>query len=63
MPASVFPGGPVAKNPLANAEDMGFITDPVRSHMPWGTLARVAQLQSPHSTACGLQLLQRACLR
>ena len=28
-----FPGGPVVKNPLANAEDMGLISGPVRSHM------------------------------
>ena len=53
----------MAKNPPANAGNMGFITDPVRSHMPWGNLARVPQLQSPHSTACELQLLQPALLQ
>ena len=31
-----FPGGPVVKNPLANAGDMGLIPDPGRFHMPWG---------------------------
>ena len=31
--------------------------------MPWGNLARVPQLQSPHSTACELQLLQPALLQ
>ena len=29
-----FPGGTVVKNPPANAEDMGSITGPGRSHMP-----------------------------
>ena len=28
-----LPGGPVVKDPLANAGDMGFIPDPGRSHM------------------------------
>ena len=27
-----LPGGPVVKDPLANARDMGFIPDPGRSH-------------------------------
>ena len=31
-----FPGGPVDKNPPANAADMGSISGPGRSHMPWG---------------------------
>ena len=31
-----FPGGPVVKNPPANAEDMGSIRDPGRFHMPSG---------------------------
>jgi len=30
-----FPGGPVVKNLLANAGDMGSIPGPGRSHMPW----------------------------
>ena len=28
-----FPGGPVGKNPLADAQDMGLIPGPGRSHM------------------------------
>ena len=31
-----FPGGPVVKNPPANAGDTGSITGPGRSHMPQG---------------------------
>ena len=31
-----FPGGPVVKNLLANAGDMGSIPGPGRFHMPWG---------------------------
>ena len=31
-----FPGGPVVKNPPADAGDTGSIADPGRSHMPWG---------------------------
>ena len=30
-----FPGGSGVKNPPANAEDMGLIPNPRRSHMPW----------------------------
>ena len=30
-----FPGGPVVRNPPANAGAMGLIPDPGRSHMPW----------------------------
>ena len=30
-----FPGGPVVKNPPANAGDMGSIPCPERFHMPW----------------------------
>ena len=30
-----FPGGPVAENSPANAEDMGFIPGLGRSHMHW----------------------------
>ena len=29
-----FPGGPVVKNPPANAQDMGLIPDPGGFHMP-----------------------------
>ena len=31
-----FPGGPVVKNPPANAGETGLILGPGRSHMPWG---------------------------
>ena len=31
-----FPGGPVAKNPPANAGNMGSIPGPGRFHMQWG---------------------------
>ena len=31
-----FPGGPVVKNPLANAGDSGSIPGSGRFHMPWG---------------------------
>ena len=31
-----FPGGPVVKNPPANAGDMGSIPGPERFHMLWG---------------------------
>ena len=31
-----FPGGPVVRNPPANARDMGSIPGPGRSHMLWG---------------------------
>ena len=30
-----FPGGPVDKNPPANAGDLGLKSDPGRSHMLW----------------------------
>ena len=36
-----FSGGPVAKNPPANAGDMGSIAAPRRSHMSWGNSAHV----------------------
>ena len=32
-----FPGGPVVKNPLASAGDMGLIPGLRRLHMPWGS--------------------------
>ena len=31
-----FPGGPVVRNPLANAGDTGSIPGPGRFDMPWG---------------------------
>ena len=32
-----FPGGPVDKNPPANAGDLGLNSDPGRSHMLWSS--------------------------
>ena len=43
-----FPGGPVEKNPPANAEDMGLTSGgPGRFHMPWGNWASGPQLLQP----------------
>ena len=39
----------------ANAEDMGSITGPGRSHMPWGNEAHEPELLSLSSTAWELQ--------
>ena len=36
IPSKNFPGGPVVKNPLANARDTGLIPGPGRSHLPRG---------------------------
>ena len=36
IPSKNFPGGPVVKNPLANAGDTGLIPGPGRSHLPRG---------------------------
>lgn len=30
-----FPGSSMVKNPSADAEDIGLIPDPERSHVPW----------------------------
>ena len=42
-----FPGGPVVKNPPANAGDTGSIPGPGRFHMPQGSWAHEPQLLSP----------------
>ena len=39
-----FPGGPVVRNPSANAGDTGSIPGPGRSHMPLGNKASVPLL-------------------
>ena len=44
-----FPGGPVVKNPPANARDMDSIPGPGRFHRPLGSQARVLQLLSSHA--------------
>ena len=41
-----FSGGPVVKNLCANAEHMGLIPGPRRSHMPQGNEAHESQLES-----------------
>ena len=41
------PGGPVVKNPPANAGDTGLIPGPGRSDMPRSTEARAPQLLKP----------------
>ena len=46
-----FPGGPVVKNPPANAGDTGSIPGLGRSHMPRSNWARAPQLLSAHATA------------
>ena len=38
-----FPGGPVVKNPPANAGDMDWIPGPGRSHMPQSSQVHTPQ--------------------
>ena len=47
--AVCFPGGPVVKNPLVNAGDMGSIPCPGRSHMLWSYRAHTPQLLKSYS--------------
>ena len=54
-----LPGGPVVKNPPANAGDTGSTPGPGRSHMPRIIEARVPQQLSLCSRACESQLLSR----
>ena len=42
-----FPGGPVVKNPAANAEDMGSIPGLGGLHMPLSNKAHELQLRKP----------------
>ena len=44
-----FPGGPVVRNPPANAGDTGLIPGPGRSYMLCSSQARVTQLLSLHA--------------
>ena len=46
-----FPGGPVVKNPPANARDMGSVPDLGRFHMPQGNQAHELQLLNPCAAA------------
>ena len=50
-------GGPVVRNPPANAGDTGSIPGLGRSHMPQGNWVHVPWLPSPHSRAREPQLL------
>ena len=51
-----FPGGPVVKNPPANAGDMGLIPGLGKSHMLWCDQAHAPQLLSLSSRPHKLQL-------
>ena len=53
-----FPGDSVVKNLPANAEDMGSIPDPGRSHMPGINWTHAPQLLSLSSRAFELQLMK-----
>ena len=44
-----FPGGPVVKNPPANAGDMGSVSGPERFHMLQSNQAHMPQLLSRHT--------------
>ena len=59
-----IPGGPVDKNPPANAGhgDTGSIPGPGRSHVPQSNQAAEPQLLSPLSRAQEHQLLKPMCL-
>ena len=46
-------GGLVVKDPPASAGDTGSILDPGRCHRLWGSSARVPQVLSLRSRACG----------
>ena len=50
--------GPVVKNPLASAGDMGLIPDLGRSPMPWGEQAHTLQLLSPQATTAEANTLK-----
>jgi len=54
-----FPGGPVVKNPPANAGDTGSIPGPGRSHMPRRNYTHCPQLLSQCSRAQEPQLAHR----
>ena len=51
-----FPGGPVVKNPPANAGDTGLILGVGRFHMPRSNSAHVLQLLTSNSRAQEPQL-------
>ena len=56
-----FPGGPVVKNPPANAEGAGLIFGPGRFHMPQGNQAHAPQLLSPCATTTEAHTPQSLC--
>ena len=47
-----FAGGPMVKNPSANAENMNLTPDRRRSHVPWSNYAPAQKLLSVCSRAC-----------
>ena len=55
-----FPGGPVVKNPPANAVDTVSIPCPRRFHMPRGNEACIPQLLNPQATTTQAHM-PRAC--
>jgi len=55
-----FPGGPLVKNPSANAGDTGLMPGPGRVHILWRNQARAPQLLSP-STKTTEARAPRAC--
>ena len=54
------PGDSVVKNLPASVGDMGSISDPERSHMPWGNQVQVSQLLSRNSRVQELKLLSQS---
>ena len=52
---STLPGGPLVKNPPANAGDTGLVPSPGGFHMPWGNQARARQLWCLGSAAWAQQ--------
>ena len=46
-PTRDLPGGPVVKNLLAKAGDLGWLPGPGRLHIPWGSKGREPQLLKP----------------
>ena len=57
---SALPGGPLVKNPPANAGDTGLVPSPRRCHMPWGNQAHARQLWYLGSRAWAQQRSTRA---
>ena len=57
FPCGDFPGGPVIKNPLGNAEDVDLILAwELRSNTPWSNSAHAATTEPVCSRVCAPQL-------